>query len=168
VADFKLTTASYLVLGLVEFAQPVTPYELKQLAADSVLNFWSLPHTQIYTQCDRLTEAGLMSEKREQTGRRRRSFSLTKDGKKAMDDWRADVEQVHMELRDIGLLKLFFGADPKDLSESQYAAHRERLDKYEEVNDKFRKFMPDGQQRTLDQGLRFEREFMNFWKRQRD
>ena len=168
VAEFKLTTASYLVLGLVEFAQPVTPYELKQLAADSVLNFWSLPHTQIYTQCDRLMEAGLLSEKREQTGRRRRSFSITKDGKKAMDAWRSDVDQVHMELRDMGLLKLFFGADRKALAESQLEAHRELLAKYEEVGEKYLEFMPEGQRRTLDQGLRFEREFMNFWKKQRE
>lgn len=154
------------MLGLVELAQPVTPYELKQLAADSVLNFWSLPHTQIYTQCDRLTEAGLLSEKREQTGRRRRSFSLTKDGAKAMDAWRADVEETHMELRDMGLLKLFFGADPKALGASQYEAHRERLDKYEELGNIY-EAMSDGQRSTLEQGLSFEREFLEFWKRLR-
>lgn len=164
---FKLTTASYLVLGLVEFAQPVTPYELKQLAAESVLNFWSLPHTQIYTQCDRLTEAGLMSEEREQTGRRRRSFSLTKTGKQAMDDWRADVDQVHMELRDIGLLKLFFGADPQTLAATQLDAHQQQLDTYERIAREVGEIMPASQKRTLDQGLRFEQEFIAFWKKMR-
>jgi DNA-binding PadR family transcriptional regulator len=167
VAEFKLTTASYLVLGLVEFAQPVTPYELKQLAADSVLNFWSLPHTQIYTQCDRLTEAGLMSEQREQTGRRRRSFSITKEGKKAMDEWRADVDELHMELRDIGLLKLFFGADPQALAASQHEAHKAKLEKYEQLAKDVGPIIPDGQRKTLDQGLKFERDFLNFWKKLR-
>ena len=72
----KLTTASYLVLGMVEMTEPVTPYELKAFASQSVVNFWSLPHTQIYTQCDRLLEDGYLSEKREKAGRRRRSFSI--------------------------------------------------------------------------------------------
>lgn len=160
----RLTTASYLVLGLVEFAEPVTPYELKQLAADSVLNFWSLPHTQIYTQCDRLTAAGLLSEQREQTGRRRRSFSITKKGRKAMNDWRADVGESHMELRDLGLLKLFFGADPKALAESQLEAHNERLEKYERIERERPQLQP-GQRMTLEAGLEFERDLTRMWKR---
>ena len=45
----------YVVLGLVEICEPVTPYTLKQVAEISVLNFWSLPHSQIYAGCSRLT-----------------------------------------------------------------------------------------------------------------
>ncbi len=146
-------------------AEPVTPYELKQLAAESVLNFWSLPHTQIYTQCDRLTEAGLLAERREQTGRRRRSFTITKDGRTAMDAWRANVAESHMELRDMGLLKLFFGADPKKLAAEQFTAHSERLAEYERIADERGEFMSEGQLLTLNTGLKFERDFVAFWKR---
>jgi PadR family transcriptional regulator AphA len=56
----RLTETSYIVLGLLEKAQPATPYDLKQLAQVSTVNFWALPHTQLYTECARLTEQGLL------------------------------------------------------------------------------------------------------------
>ena len=56
----RLTTPSYLVLGLVDMLGEASPYALKQAAADYVAPFWSLPHTQIYVQGDKLVEAGLL------------------------------------------------------------------------------------------------------------
>ena len=47
----------------------------------STINFWTVPHTQIYTECARLAEAGLLDEEREETGRRRRIYRLTADGR---------------------------------------------------------------------------------------
>ena len=51
-----------MVLGLIELAEPATPYDLKQLAALSTSNFWTLPHTQLYSECARLAGEGLLSE----------------------------------------------------------------------------------------------------------
>jgi DNA-binding PadR family transcriptional regulator len=163
-ADRKLTTASYLVLGMVELLQPVTPYELKAFAARSVVNFWSMPHTQIYTQCDRLLEDGLLSEKRESTGRRRRSFSITRNGADALMDWRNEPADVPVELRDLATLKLFFGADPSSLAEDQLAIHEAKLAEYLEV----KKVGGDrkGAALALEAGIAHEREFVRFWKAQ--
>ncbi|MFT4048620.1 MAG: PadR family transcriptional regulator [Solirubrobacterales bacterium] len=158
----KLTTPSYLVLGMVELLGPVTPYELKTFASETVINFWSLPHTQIYTQCDRLLEDGYLSEKREKSGRRRRSFSITKAGEKALDVWRGEPADQPAELRDLATLKLFFGADPKKLAETQLAIHESQLEKYLalEATGGLR----GGPLLALQAGIIHEREFVKYWK----
>ncbi len=88
-----LTETSYAVLGLVEQLEPATPYQLKRVAQVSLLHFWSIPHTQIYTECARLADARLLSERREETGRRRRMYRLTAAGRKVLDAWRTDPRQ---------------------------------------------------------------------------
>ncbi|CAA9496763.1 MAG: hypothetical protein AVDCRST_MAG17-1035, partial [uncultured Solirubrobacterales bacterium] len=60
-----LTATSYIVLGLLERAGEATPYELKQAIARSVGNFWSVPHSQLYSEPERLSKAGLLAERRE-------------------------------------------------------------------------------------------------------
>ena len=57
--DCKLTTPSYIVLGLLEAAGEATPYDLKNMDfAGSVGHFWTVPHAQLYTEAARLAEAG--------------------------------------------------------------------------------------------------------------
>jgi DNA-binding PadR family transcriptional regulator len=163
-SDIKLTTPSYLVLGMVELLEPVTPYQLKAFAAETVTKFWALPHTQIYTQCDRLLEAGYLSEKRESEGRRRRSFSITRTGAKALEAWRHEEVFAPVELRDLATLKLFFGADPKMLAEQQLAIHQAQLDKYLAVEKTGEG--PEGARLALQTGIVHEREFVKFWKSQ--
>src|SRR5258707_9783392 len=85
----RLTETSYILLGLLERLGQATPYDLKQLAQVSTVNFWTVPHTQIYTECGRLAEAGLLEEQRESTGRRRRLYELTEQGREAPEAWRA-------------------------------------------------------------------------------
>lgn len=58
----RLTAVSYMVLGLIERAGEATPYQLKQVAARSVGNFWSIQHAQLYTEPERLAAAGLLAE----------------------------------------------------------------------------------------------------------
>ena len=60
--------------------QPASPYDLKRAVAMGVRQFWSLPHTQLYSECARLAEAGLLLERREESGGRRRIYRLTKAG----------------------------------------------------------------------------------------
>ena len=44
--------------GLLDRFEPATPYQLKQIAQVSIFHFWSIPHTQLYTECARLAEGG--------------------------------------------------------------------------------------------------------------
>jgi PadR family transcriptional regulator, regulatory protein AphA len=127
----KLTPTSFIVLGLIEGAGGATPYELKVAVSRSVGNFWSLQHAQLYTETERLAKAGYLSEEREETGRRRRRFTITDVGRAALDEWRAEPPTTVSELRDQGMLKLFFGADPDVLAPAQLDAHRRKLEEYE-------------------------------------
>src|SRR5918992_608091 len=95
----RLTPVSYMVLGLIENAGAATPYQLKQFAALSVGNFWTLHHAQLYSESERLAEAGLLEEEREEGGRRRRTYRLTDAGREALDAWRATPAATLGELR---------------------------------------------------------------------
>ena len=162
----RLTPTSYVVLGLIEQMEPASPYDLKLAAAAGVGQFWSLPHTQLYSECGRLAEAGLLSERREESGRRRRIYRLTKAGTEALDRWRAEPTGDLYELRDAGLLKLFFGADPKELAPQQLAAHEAKLREYEAQLDQcIAMEAPSGMRHAVEAGIGHEREYVRFWSR---
>jgi PadR family transcriptional regulator, regulatory protein AphA len=158
----RLSPTSYVVLGLVERHQPATPYEIKQLAELSTANFWSVPHTQLYTECARMTAAGLLDEEREEGGRHRRIYRLTEAGQLELDEWRREPAEERFEVRDQGILKLFLGADPADLSAGQIALHEAKLAEYEEIA---KHDMAVGERLALEAGIAIEEEFVRFWKR---
>lgn len=159
----RLTDTSYAVLGLIDQCGPSTPYQLKQVAQVSVFRFWSIPHTQLYTECGRLAEAGLLDEEREETGRRRRIYRLSAAGRKALDEWRSDPEADFYELRDPGLLKLFMGADPQAVARTQIERQERRLAEYEELLAQ--DGMPEGVRLALEGGVGHQREYVRFWSR---
>jgi PadR family transcriptional regulator, regulatory protein AphA len=160
----RLTETSYIVLGLLDAAaEEATPYDLKQIAEVSVFNFWSIPHTQLYTECERLSEAGLLSERRETTGRRRRFYKLTSQGRKALEEWRSEPTEQLYEARDLGTLKLFFGSDPKPLAAAQLKAHKAKLKELEEARET--PDVPAGMRLAVDLGINQERAFVRFWSR---
>ncbi|MDQ3609803.1 MAG: PadR family transcriptional regulator [Actinomycetota bacterium] len=163
--DLKLTATSFIVLGLLERAGEATPYELKRLVAGSVGNFWSVPHSQLYAEPERLAGAGLLSERRETEGRRRRLYSLTEAGGDALDAWRREPPQALPELRDPGLLKLFFGADARALAAVRRDAHRAKLAEYEARRALDAGDGPRGPWQALDAGIAHEREWVSFWAR---
>jgi PadR family transcriptional regulator AphA len=161
-SSLRLTETSYIVLGLLEKAQPATPYDLKQLAQMSTANFWSVPHTQLYTECARLAKEGLLSEQREQTGRRRRIYRLTDSGRQALERWRSEPARDIYELRDVATLKLFVGADPAKLAAAQVEVHEQRLQSCEALLANLAD-APRGWRLTLECGIGHEREFIRFW-----
>jgi DNA-binding PadR family transcriptional regulator len=161
-----LSDTSYAVLGLLDVCGPSTPYRLKQIAQISIFHFWSIPHTQLYTECARLAEAGLLDERREEGGRRRRVYSLTAAGRQALERWRGDPHADLYELRDPGLLKLFFGANPAALAKTQLERHRARLSEYEEMAGDGD--LPNGMRLLLESGIGHEREYVRFWSRLQD
>jgi DNA-binding PadR family transcriptional regulator len=162
----RLTPTSYVVLGLIEQMQPASPYDLKRAVSLGVGQFWSLAHTQLYAECGRLAEGGLLSERREEGGRRRRIYRLTKAGEGALEAWRSEPTSDLYELRDAGLLKLFFGADPKKLAPRQLEAHEEKLREYEAQLEECRRMKaPRGIVHAIEAGIGHEREYVRFWSR---
>jgi PadR family transcriptional regulator, regulatory protein AphA len=160
----RLTETSYIVLGLIEQIGPATPYDLKRMAQVSTFNFWAVPHTQLYTECARLATDGLLSEQREQTGRRRRIYRLTKPGREALAEWLAEPTEELEEIRDPATLKLFFGGDPAQLAAAQLAAHTRRLRSYEQLREQMTE-APSGWRLALESGIGHERESVRFWSR---
>lgn len=164
--DLRLTPTSFIVLGLLELCGEATPYDLKGLVALSLGNFWSVQHAQLYTETARLAEAGLLSETREEGGRRRKVYSLTEKGRAALREWTATPTSELTELRDLGLLKVFFGADPKLIAERQLEVHRAKLAEYERLKAELDASGGlDGPRLALESGLGHEREFVEFWER---
>src|SRR6476469_2355252 len=104
----QLTPTSYLVLGLLAREGPSTPYDLKRHVAATIGHFWTFPHALLYTESARLVELGLLTEEREPEGRRRRLFTITAAGRAALRAWLATPAEAPTELRDAGLLQLFF------------------------------------------------------------
>jgi PadR family transcriptional regulator AphA len=159
-SSVRLTTTSYVVLGLVEMCQPATPYEIKRAAEATTSNFWTVAHTQLYGECSRLAREGLLDERQEQTGRRRKLYRLTAPGRAALDAWRAEPTSEGFELRDPGAVKLFFGAAPKPLAKAQLAIHQRQLDRYRHTA---KADMTDGARLALECGIGHEREYVRYW-----
>ena len=141
-SDIRLGPVSYLVLGIAALRGPSTPYDLKRFVQLSVGHFWPFPHTQLYAEPARLAEAGLLEETREETGRRRRHYSITPAGRELLDAWLAESVASPSEIRDLALLKLFFSelADDEDivtLAEEQAAAHRTKIAIYETIRERY-------------------------------
>jgi PadR family transcriptional regulator, regulatory protein AphA len=160
----RLTPASYIVLGLLEQAGESTPYDLKRMVAASIGNFWSLQHAQLYTEPERLAHAGLLTEKRETGGRRRKRYRITKAGRAALREWLSSPSADMTELRDPGVLQLFLGADPAALAAAQLPVHRAKVAEYEELHAS----CPDdpaGVRLALECGIGHEREWIRFWER---
>jgi DNA-binding PadR family transcriptional regulator len=159
-----LAPTSFIVLGLIELSGEATPYELKQAVALSLGNFWSLQHAQLYSEPERLFAAGYLKQRREEGGRRRRHYSLTAKGRRALEDWRkAPADRIY-EIRDIGLLKLFFGAEPSTVAEAQLDLHREKLAELEALRGFDSGEEPRGPWLTLEAGIRHERVTIDFWE----
>jgi DNA-binding PadR family transcriptional regulator len=166
--EVKLTPAAAIVLGFLELNGESTPYDLKQLVAQSVGHFWTFQHAHLYTETERLANAGLLREQREEGGRRRKHYSLTPAGKKALADWRAQPTTELAELRDLGLLQLFFGADPRALGSGQTEAHERKLAEYLEIRKLDDGTWPRGPWQALECGIEHERMMIRFWKRLAD
>jgi DNA-binding PadR family transcriptional regulator len=165
VSEKRLTPTSYVILGLVELLKTATPYDLKRGATLGVGHFWSLPHTQVYSEPARLAEGGYLDEERERGGRRRRLYRLTPKGRDALAKWRSESTSELYELRDQGLLKLFFGADPAELAESQLGLHRRQLAAYEGMKSLDSGEEPRGPWLALESGIGHQREYIRFWER---
>jgi len=164
----NLTPTSAIVLGFLDLVGEATPYDLKQYTARTVGHFWTFQHAQLYTETERLAKAGLLREQREAAGRRRKHYSLTRAGKQALDEWRKRPTTELAELRDLGVLQLFFGADPRSLGLVQAEAHERKLAEYLEIRKRNRADDQRGPLLALECGIEVERALIRFWKRMAD
>jgi PadR family transcriptional regulator, regulatory protein AphA len=163
-SEIELTHTSHIVLGLLSMSGEATPYDLKQMVAGTVGHFWSLPHSQLYAEPARLARAGYVTEQREHDGRRRKLYSLTDRGRDALEDWLGVLTPEPYMLRDLALLKLFFGADARELAEVQLETHQQKLSEYEALAEQIAEHGPVGARLALDLGIRHERETVGFWE----
>jgi PadR family transcriptional regulator AphA len=164
----KLNATSYVVLGMLSYG-PATSYQLKQRIGRTIGSFWAFAHSQLYDEPARLVAAGLVSQSIEQGGRRKRTYSITDDGRKALSEWLAESTLEQTEVRDTGLLKLFFstGATPEDirrLARDRYESHRARANGYDERRSELEALADRWQLKTIELGMRYERTVERFWK----
>ncbi|MET0132177.1 MAG: PadR family transcriptional regulator [Kibdelosporangium sp.] len=164
----KLNATSYVVLGMLSYG-PATSYELKQRVGQTIGNFWAFAHSQLYDEPARLVTAGLVSQATEHSGRRKRTYSITDEGRAALAEWLAEPTLEQTEVRDTGLLKLFFGfgatpADIRQLARDRYESHRSRADGYIRQRAEIQQAADRWQIKTLELGMRYERTVEKFWK----
>jgi PadR family transcriptional regulator AphA len=162
--DLRLTPTSYIVLGLLRDAGEATPYDLKQRLAASVANFWPVPHAQLYREPERLAAAGYVSERREEGGRRRRFYAIADRGREALEGWLDEAPTQPPELRDAGVLKLFFGGAPQAIAARQRPLHEAKLVEYEALHAQLSAAgAPAGWLRALEVGIGHERSTAERW-----
>ena len=167
--SLRLSPVSYLVLGLIGLRGASTPYQLKRAASRSINYFWPFPHSQLYGEPERLAAAGLLSEEREEAGRRRKLYSLTPLGKQALENWLATPPGAIFEMRDMAVLQLFFGEFTSQetivrLAEDQVRLYRERLAVYQTIADQY-PTAPMSRRRMapLELGIRMAQACIDFW-----
>ena len=103
----ELSSTAYVILGMLGW-RPMSGYEIKSIVDKSARLFWAASYGQIYPELRRLTAAGLIEGKANpQGGRKRNVYRLTSAGRGELRAWLQADPQV-FELRDEGLLKLFF------------------------------------------------------------
>ncbi len=173
----QLTPTAYLVLGLLAREGPSTPYALKRHVAATLGHFWSFPHSLLYGEPARLAGLGLLREQREADGRRRRIFSITAAGQAALQTWLSRPSHEPTELRDPGLLQLFFAdLGPPEarraIAAEQLVIHRAKLADYAEdqrleqganANGPGQRSAERWRGETVRMGLLYERAAVDFW-----
>lgn len=167
--ELRLGPTSYLVLGLIGLRGESTPYQLKQAVARSIQYFWPFPHSQLYGEPERLAGAGLLAHAQEDTGRRRKTYTLTADGEATLQAWLRTPPDDIFEMRDMAVLQLFFSefisADElAHLARDQVRQYQERLAVYQAiVHGNENRAVSARRMAPLDLGMRLAKVFIEFW-----
>jgi len=132
----ELSPTGKVILGMLSMG-PRSGYEIKAFVDRSTRFFWAASYGQIYPELRRLAQQGLIEGKAApQGGRRRTVYRLTPDGRRELRAWLEQPPEV-LELRDEGLLQLFFaGAQPEGARatlEGKRELHREKLGRLREI-----------------------------------
>jgi DNA-binding PadR family transcriptional regulator len=124
-----LSPTAYVILGMVS-REPRSGYEIKAAVDDTTRFFWAASYGQIYPELKRLSEAGLIEGIDAPRGDRKRTvYAITADGTAELKDWLRKPPET-LEMREEGLLKLFFAGvlKPAEAVETLRAMRRKRLE----------------------------------------
>jgi DNA-binding PadR family transcriptional regulator len=97
-----------------------------------------VPHTQLYSESERLARDGMLAVRRDADGRRRQTYRLTRRGRAVLDAWLGDADVPGMQIRDEAQLKLL-GSELSDaehvaaLARRQVDHYRQRLERLEAI-----------------------------------
>jgi DNA-binding PadR family transcriptional regulator len=133
----ELSSTAYVILGMLNW-RPRSGYEIKSAVDNSTRFFWAASYSQIYPELKRLEKQGLVEgEAAPKGGRRRRVFKITAAGRRELRKW-LDKPAETFELRDEGLLKLFFSGSASpgrgvELLREKAAAHAAGVERLREI-----------------------------------
>jgi PadR family transcriptional regulator, regulatory protein AphA len=106
-AGQRRTSLRFAILGLLT-RRPATGYDIKRDFDRTIGYAWNAHDSQIYPELRRLEVDGLIrSEPAPTDGRRRRTYRVTPEGRKALRAWLAEPAERGFQ-RDEFLLRLFF------------------------------------------------------------
>ena len=149
----SLPSSAYVILGKLKVLGGASGYDVKRDADSTLRAFWTISQAQIYPLLARLERDGLVEGRSEPRGRRRRRvFTLTDDGEEALREWLRTDESLSYELRDQGMLKLFF-ADVLDREDALALVGKIRA-RHERMLDRLREMEPRGI-RAAEAGVAF-------------
>jgi PadR family transcriptional regulator AphA len=136
----SLSPTARVILGMLKLGLR-TGYDIKKAIDFSTRFFWGASYGQIYPELKRLTKEGLVRPRSQPRGKiKRTEYSLTKAGERALQEWLTDTSSIY-ELRDEGLLRLFFGDIVS--REDVLANLRARRETFERVLGEFREIEKD-------------------------
>jgi DNA-binding PadR family transcriptional regulator len=156
-----LTPTGRVILGMIALGRQ-TGYDIKQIVDKSTRHFWAASYGQIYPELRRLEEQGLISGQSDPRGGRARTvYELTPAGVAALDDWLELAAEPTFEVRDEGMLKLFFsdvGTSDRRIQHlhAMREAHLRTLAQLEALGAS-KDDMPTGPRLTLDLGMGLHR-----------
>jgi DNA-binding PadR family transcriptional regulator len=136
----ELSATAYVILGMVS-REARSGYEIKAIVDNTTRFFWAASYGQIYPELKRLSEAGLVEGIDASTGDRKRTrYAITADGEAQLKDWLRRPPGT-AEMREEGLLKLFFSGllEPAEAVETLRTMRRARL----ELSDRLRAMEPE-------------------------
>jgi DNA-binding PadR family transcriptional regulator len=164
----QLPPTACVILGMLDW-RPMSGYEIKSLVDTSTRLFWAASYGQIYPELRSLAAAGLIEGKASpQGGRKRHVYRLTAAGRRELRAW-LDADPAVFEMRDEGLLKLFFSASrPETALGTLQAKRRHHLEVAERLAEIERTGKPEGYAHlVLRYGIDFNRWIAGWCERTR-
>ncbi len=158
----ELTPTARVILGMLALGKN-TGYDIKQLVDKSTRHFWAASYGQIYPELRRLEAGGLVRGRPEPTGGRARTvYELTQAGARALEDWLSADELPLYEVRDEGLLKLFFSDALPERRIAIVRAIRERMERKLEQLEALGTPGMAGPDMTLSLGIGVTRQYIEW------
>jgi DNA-binding PadR family transcriptional regulator len=136
----ELNPTAYVILGMVS-REPRSGYEIKAAVDNTTRFFWAASYGQIYPQLKKLSEAGLVEGIDASQGDRKRTrYAITAAGEAELRAWLREPPEAS-EMREEGLLKLFFSdaLEPEEAAETLRIMGRRRR----ELSERLRAMEPE-------------------------